>query len=340
MLLVAPLGAAPEEPTTADELAAGGHIALKPKNVRRWKFELPKEVWRPVGKGIDFASAGGPAFRVGLESAGLRIDKDADGEFDVTIEGDSGFVALEAGGDNPFRYGLRLRKTDAGWMYGPACSTRGTIGDTRITLIDANVNGRFGDVGEDAVIVGMGTAASFLGETMAVGNALYKVEIAADGRRVDYKPYTGPTGELDLQSRFDTKARLVHLVIGSKDGRHSFEVSNREGAMRVPAGLYTIQSGALGLGKSRVTIRQGRMRPIPVRKDKQKILAWGGPLSAEFSAQRGGGQVAFDPARIWYFGSAGEEYVDWTPLGKSPVFHVIDKKLKKEVATAIFAGSG
>ena len=226
-------------------------------------------------------------------------------------------------------------------MYSCAATTVGTLGDTRITLIDANVNGRYGDVGEDAIIIGMGKAASFVGETIAVDNDLYRVEIAADGKRVDYKPYTGAIGQLDLQSRYDTKARLVHLVIGSKDGTPLLRgLGPRRAPCASPPASTRSSLVRWALARAASRCARGACGPIPVRKDKTKVVAWGGPLSAEFSAQRGGGEVAFDPARIWYFGSAGEEYVDWTPLGKSPVFHVIDKKLKKEVATAIFAGSG
>ena len=95
-------------------------------------------------------------------------------------------------------------------------------------------------------------------------------------------------------------------------------MASTKGSVKVPAGIYEIVSGTIGLGKQRVRVRQGRMEPIVLAENGKESLDWGGPVKAEFDFLRAGTQVQFSPNSVWFYGNAGEEYFGWNPIGKSP----------------------
>jgi hypothetical protein len=96
--------------------------------------------------------------------------------------------------------------------------------------------------------------------------------------------------------------------------------------------------GELGLGESRVQMVTGQSKPITVSEGKDTRVCWGGPVRAEFDYKRIAGKVHLSPKAVWYYGAAGEEYVNWVPLGASPEFTIKEPK-GKEVARAYFPGS-
>ena len=130
----------------------------------------------------------------------------------------------------------------------------------------------------------------------------------------------------------------VAQFVRSEDGQMFFDLAKATTPTRVPASRYAILTGRLGLGGDRVTVRSGRAKPVEVQADGNAELAWGGPVNAEFSFERGQGQVHLTPDKVWYYGVAGEEYSSWTPLGESPTFTITDAS-GKEVARAYFPGS-
>ncbi|MEM7476279.1 MAG: hypothetical protein AAF483_14895, partial [Planctomycetota bacterium] len=138
---------------------------------------------------------------------------------------------------------------------------------------------------------------------------------------------------------FESKAVLLSSILVSDDQQHSFDVAAVEGSMRVPAGCYTLARGQIGLGRQRVFISPGRTTPIKLAAGESKTYHWGGPIRSEFEFNRSGNQVSFSPDAIWYYGNAGEQYVGWTPIGKSPEFTITDADTGAVLEVAILPGS-
>ena len=325
---------APSRAAARDTNAASVDLAYKP--ARTFAYELPRASWVRVGATLDFRAAGGPALRTEIVGTALHIDTDGDGELDVKVEGTDGFVRLRTKAG--FDYALRLRSDAGGWLYAASGARVGTFGETRVTLIDMDGDGRYDGFGRDALIVGHGKQACFLSRVINVGGALHSIEVAVDGSAIAHEAYTGPAGRLDLADHWTAQAKLETAVVCSEDGTLSFDLAHADGGLRVPAGRYRIDSGKLALGQSVVHFRTGKSALLAVAPDATLAVEGGGPLEAEFAYRRAGGEVVFAPDSLRWYGRAGEEYFDWKPFGKSPEFTVTDAGVRKEIAKAIFTG--
>ncbi len=328
-------------------------IDLRYRSYRNWSLHLPSEKWLAVKDGIKIPHPGGDLFAVRFEGNDLRFDTDGDGQLDRTIKPlvdaktqvSTTRVVLTSTSDdgNKFRYAVRLRDDANGWEWAPGGAMAGTIstaaGPIPIRIIDQDGNGRFNDVGSDAMIVGASDNATFLSKTVFVDNRLQQLEVADDGMAVTLSDYDGPTSIVDMTTSFDAKAVLLSAVLLSDDRQHSFDAGTALGPIEVPAGTYTVAGGLLGLGQHRVQISSGKMKPLQLAAGQSKTVDWGGPARSEFQFVRQGDQVQFSPTAIWYYGDAGEEYSHWTPVGKSPQFKVIDAASGAVLEVAILPGS-
>jgi hypothetical protein len=317
---------APADPGTVE-------VALEPRVQRTWRLHLPAESWSPVGKLLDFTGGLGRAYATELSGTSLKLDTDGDGELDVTVEAPEGLVVLEG---ERSRHGLRLRYAE-GWEFSVGSLVRGEIDGTRIEIIDQNNDGRYDGIGKDALVLGRSRSACFLSEVIALGDRLHTLEVAPDGSSLSLTPYTGPAGRLEVST--EATAKVHAAVFVSEDGRQSVNLAAGAGAAFVPAGRYRLHSGLLAFSGSQVGVRTGESDWVEVVPDAPGQLHWGGPVRAEFAFNRRVGELTFDPGAIWYYGKAGEEYVDWMPNGKSPRIEVREKLSGKELAEAYFPGS-
>ena len=357
-----------QEQNTPDPNKPDQQVDLRYRSYRNWSIRLPSEKWFPIKDAIRIGESAGPesagpesdgpesngaVFAVQLDGNDLRFDTDADGELDRTIKPlvdaktnvSTTRVILtgkEASGKT-YRYAVRLRRDAAGWEWAPGSALAGTInteaGPVPIRIIDQNGNGRFDDFGSDAVVVGTTEFATLLSKTIAVDGQLWNLDVSKDQASIQLSDFDGPTAEIDLKSSFESKAVLLSAVIVSDDGQHSFDVGMIDGAVKVPAGTYSIESGTLGLGDQRVQVLKGRMKPIQLAATSKHTLQWGGPIQSEFQFARSGDQIQFSPNQVSYFGKAGERYVGWTPIGKSPEFKVLNADTGAVLEVAILPGS-
>lgn len=328
-------------------------VDLRYRSYRNWTIQLPGEKWFSVKDGIKIAHSGGDAFAVSMVGNDLRFDTDGDEELDRTIKpivdqktGVSTTRVILSGKTKlgaAFRYAVRLRSDANGWEWAPGGALAGTIttdaGPVPIRIIDQDGNGRFNDVGRDAMIVGANDHATLLSKTIYVDNTLQNVNVATDGSSLTLSAYDGPTAEIDMTTTFNSKAALLSSIIVSADKQHSFDVGAIEGPIKIPAARYSVVHGVLGLGEHRVQISSGRMQPFELAADEIKTFDWGGPITSEFKFARAGDQVQFSPNNVWYYGKAGEQYVGWNPIGKSPEFRVLDADTGAVLEVAILPGS-
>lgn len=311
-------------------------VELSHRRYREWDISLPAEKFTSVGEGISLAG-GERVFKAALEGTHLLLDLDADGETDVRIEGDEASALLRT--EDGFRYALRLKRGPSGWAYAASGAMNGKLDGTPVSIIDQDNDGVYGEVGEDAILVGRGRVATWLGETLVVDGKLHKLTVDAAGGVLELSPYEGPTGTLSVRDGFKGDGKILSAVVRSADGRHCFDLASATAAVPVPAGEYHIESGHIGMGEMAVKVARGASQALTVAADGTQEIEWGGPVRAEFGFQRAGDQVAFSPDQVWYFGALGEEYKEWFPVGKSPTFVVTDAASGQEVARAMFPGS-
>lgn len=319
-------------------------VELRFQTLRNFDISLPAETFVPITDALPFAGAPGGKLAVEVTDEGLAFDRDGDGALDATV--------TEPDKDHPTRlvtfrlqngaeYAVRVNH-DGPWASAPGGAMTGRIGSERFMILDQNGNGRFDDFGADALVIGRGKVASFLSRVVPVDGKLYELEVTPDGSGATLAPFTGPTGSLDLGSDFETKAKLRSVVLTSDKGDLSFELSGAvaaKQAVTLPAGHYSIHSGEVVLGKSHATLGPGRASGIEVPADGSASLAWGGPVDAEFTYQRGGGKLQIGPNDIKYFGRAGELYSSFMPLGSSPHFEVIEKATGDVLVDMVFPGN-
>ena len=324
-------------------------VPLKEKPSRAFSVVLPSETWQAVGSTFAIPHAGGEGFAVRPAGEGLEIDTDGDGAFDRVVEGvldedtgvRSGYTVLvgERASGTRLRYGLRLRNEGKGWQWSVGGSVTGRIGDLKVAVIDMDGDGVYGEIGQDALVLGSSENAAYLSETLVVGETVHSLTVARDGSQLTLGAYDGPLGVLEVTAGLEADARLLKAIVRSVDGKHSFDLARLGEEPRLPIGRYRLHGALLGLGDARVDVLEGRMRPIEVTASADTTLAWGGPTKAEFEFERAGGEVAFDPNRVWWYGAAGEEYRGWAPIGKSPEFTIKERKLGTELKKALFPGS-
>lgn len=337
LLLAGPALQAQAESPPADGSAV--RVPLSYAIDRSWDLDLPDFAPKLVAGSIPIPHQGGEGFLAVREGVSLLVDLDGDGATDVRADPPSALLQLraKAPAGGRLRYAVRLDATPGGWTWRPSGMVVGTVDGVRIAIIDQNGDGRYDGVGSDAILVGSCPFASFLGETLSLGGKLYKLEVEPDGSALGLRPFDGPAGTLDLASGFQAEARLLSAVVQSTDGRQSFQLAPSPDGLLVPEGNYVLLVGMIGLGESRLGIARGRSKPIAVAGGEASRPSWGqGPVRAEFRYQRRGGKIAFDPRAIQYFGTGGEEYLGWSPLGESPVFVIANADTGEEVGRAVF----
>ncbi|MAG57195.1 MAG: hypothetical protein CMJ83_12955 [Planctomycetes bacterium] len=337
LVLVSGVVTGQDAATASATLDAPTSVNLEYRTFRKWKLTLPEEQWNPVGPGIHFATHG-LKWPIAVRGTALQFDADLDGVMDVKIEGDQGLVTLSGklASGQTWKYTVRV-VNKGGWKFAPGGGVVGKIDGTKVTIVDQNGNGRYGDIGEDAMIVGRGKAACFLSKVVSVGGQAYEIDVASDGTSLSYRPYQGETGVLRLD--METKAKVLSAVVKSTDGQFSYELSRAGDGFTVPAGRYALYTGELGISSNRMRMKRGRSKPIIVEAKRELAVEWGGPVKAEFDYARQGGKVGLSPDKVWYYGAKGEEYTAFKPLGKSPKFTFTNRKTGREIATAYFPGT-
>ena len=311
--------------------------SLKYTTLRDWDVVLPKEQFTRVSG--DLAFSGVPTvFHTQVNGTALVVDHDGDGETDVKVSGKYGLVTLrgKSTGGNTYNYSMRLVNQGGGWMYAASGAAQGKIANQKVQIIDQNNNGRYNDYGKDAMIIGRGKNASFLSKVVNVRGKLFSIDVAADGSEIDFEPFAGGQGMIDMTSQFATKGKLLAAIVQSADGQHSFALSGK--ALEVPAGDYHLYNGRVGMGRNVVVFSKGASKSITVKAGASETVALGEPLNIDFRYVRQPGRVIMAPQLVSYVGRFGEVYGQWTPFGGSPQFDVRDMETGKQLALAVFGG--
>lgn len=314
--------------------------SLSYKAVSKWNLITPTEKWNTVSGQVGIPHANGNGFTAEPDGHALAIDTSGNGKTNHKVKGVSGFAVLKAkdAKGKKFSYALRFKKAGAGWQYSSSGVMKGKIKGQTIRLVDLNNNGLWNEVGTDGMIVGKGSAASFLSKVVNLGGNLFNFQVTENGRNMTISPFEGETGILNLRKGFKSQGQLVAAIANSESGSFSFNLASAKNGMKIPAGDYTIASGFAKRGGATVKMRAGRMQAIKLAADQTVNFEWGAKLRAEFSYARNGEKITIEPSTLKYFGKSGVEFFAWAPDVKSPKFIVKDKKSGKELSSGRFGG--
>lgn len=311
--------------------------SLKFKALKNFDYVMPSETWTTVSGSVAIKHPNGAGFLARRDGLKLLVDTTADGRCNEDVKGVKGYLRFRSKSeDQSFMYAARFKGSGKEFSYATSCAMTGTVAGVPLTVLDANNNGIYNEVGKDALVVGTGKAAAYLSKVISHKGELFTLEISEDGSEASVAPHACESGEVDLASGFRGAGRLEAAIIQDQAG-NSFNTA-LTGGLRVPAGEYRIVSGFISKGSNSARIASGKMAPIVVRPGSTAKLEWGGDLLAEFDYTVADGEVSVAPTAVHYYGRAGEEYVDWLPNAKSPKFIVRDQKTGKEVGSFLFAG--
>ena len=312
--------------------------SLSYQAAEEWTWILPRETWRKAESHCGVAHQGDAAGFAVFQSGemALSVDANGDGRLEEKVKGQGGFLKLrgmDAEGDS-FTYAVRFRFRN-GYEWSSSGFMAGTLLGQTVRVVDQNLNGRYDDYGVDALIIGSTRGAALLSRVVNLGGELHDLEVSPDGATVKAKPWSGAAATLNLASKFASQGELVSAVV--KSGNTSFNLAGAKSGLKVPAGRYEFVHGWAEKGGETVAIRTGRMQPIDLKSGDDALVAWGGPIVAEFDYEKEGETVTVQP-NLRFYGEAGEEYGPFQPDAKSPKIIVTDKKTRKILASGRFGG--
>lgn len=303
-------------------LADGAAVAPDPAG--RWesfplKFSILRQTSIAVGGKHEAAlkiplpsESGG--FTLQPEGSNLSVDVNGDGAVDQKVkEGAPIFLQAKYDDGATARYAVRFfRGARMAWFYETATSMAGTAAGEKISLVDADLNGRYDDLGKDAVVIGRGPWAAPLGKVLLIKDKLYHAKVDPRGESISLQEYKGETGNLDLRKNFRAPGALQYAVVQSGD--NYFEMSGKGAGL--PAGKYALLCGRLEKGKKACNIVRGDMKEIEVGSS-DAAPSWGPPLRIVFKATRNDEKIHIDAA-LRFLGAADEEYKDFENVISTP----------------------
>jgi len=135
-----------------------------------------------------------------------------------------------------------------------AAHLEGKIDDAVVEVFDANVNGRFSDVGADGIrvgetgaktgVIGFRGNAPKLGRVVEVGGELFDIKVKRDGASLVLKPHAGERATLALGTEEPVVA--ASLVLAHAEGLVTCRVTSGDEAT-LPAGKYRLLGSVLVL---------------------------------------------------------------------------------------------
>ncbi len=331
-------------PWTGAGADGDGASSLKYQVVQKWTLDTPGEAFAPLpsrdgGFFFPIPHEKGEGFAAVIDGTALAVDTNGDGRPDTKVKGTAGAVTLtgRTADGRKLTAAFRLEKRGEAWFFAAGGVMAGSLRGTAVRLIDLNRNGRYDDLGEDAMIVGSGEAAWLLSRVVNLGGQLFETSVTPDGASITTAPFQGETGRIDVEAKFACFGTLRSAVLRDVAGKISFNAAGARGGIVVPAGEYTLVHGTAVKGAESVRIRAGGMKPITVASSATASPEWGAPLDVDFTFNLAGRKLTV-PTQLRYHGRAGEEYYDFRPDGQPPKILVLDPARRDVALEGRFGG--
>lgn len=194
-------------------------------------------------------------------------------------------------------------KPHVGGLYACNCCRKGTVNGTTVRLVDDNLDGKFTQDGEDAIIIGDTPAAMPLKKLHQIGDRIYRLQVSPDGSSLTATPAA------------DLKLGLIETAFKSVAAKAIF-VESAEGAFDltkakkgIPEGEYKLSYGILAAGTDGILFGPSRTKPLmyPIEGDKINVLRMGHPFRIDFNATTKASSVVVAP-NLRVVGAGDEVY--------------------------------
>ena len=293
----------------ADKAAAGA--AARPVREVKFTYDAGKDAtywtrsWAMGGNRIESKTSlvnltiGGKAVPAAgwAGKAGSRLGLDADGDGIVNTNeyhnvGKDGSVILtgKSGGkeltvrcmDVEIKYDKKKNEvTLMQWRMQGLHGWVGEIDSVKIRIIDDNVDGKYGNDGLDAILIGDSKLALPLRHYHRIGELFYQFEITPDGSSLKFQRIKSPHLGM-VRSPLPAK-NLLGLVLENGGGAFDIQACSKTG---IPSGKYYLAYGVMGDPKSPLPFFrvQGTVQ-YDIETDKTNTLRIGPPLQLVFYAE-------------------------------------------------------
>ncbi len=153
-------------------------------------------------------------------------------------------------------------------------------GDSTVTVVDDNCNGRYNDAGEDAVMVGRGTLAAPLGSLVLIGGVPHSFQVSESGKSMTFTPVKGSKLGFAKVSRKYGHLLLIGAVLKGPGG--AFHVIGDRRPTLLPVGSYSLAFASLGNpAAGQFAILEGGGANVKVTADRKiGLLKFGRPKLA------------------------------------------------------------
>lgn len=186
-----------------------------------------------------------------------------------------------------------------------------------VVLLDENGNGRYDDLGQDAVLV-QGQPITFLSRQLYLGDDLFELLVHPAGQTLELRPLPKTEmGEVNLFHMYrpaqKSEALRFHtLIVQGRDGAFSFDDQIK--SRMLPAGAYDLVFGLLERGTERVILKRGERTSFTVEPGKIATPAWGGPVAGKLNLESDGKVVKVH--KPLFMGQGSEIYLptDWEKI--------------------------
>ncbi|MFA4986917.1 MAG: hypothetical protein WC712_10060 [Candidatus Brocadiia bacterium] len=325
-----------EQPAAGDTIVKLTYVTMKDMA----DYFTPKHLRRPLVSSLDLPNGKSRGITCNVTEQFVEFDTDLDGKVDTRIAQGGKTVEVmisdEAGKKRKYPI-MTWRDTEVDtnlvadvkpWYYSTLSAVTGTIEGKKIFIIDDNCNGTYNDFDADAIVIASAKCGWFLTPVMELGKGLIEITVAPDGSSASYHPFTGPTGSIDVLSKFG-KASFKPQVCGVRTDYHTFGVLRPDGKPSlVPVGKYSLEGAVID---RTIEVLGGAFPTFDVVQDATTKVEWGGPFTMLFMQSPGPDYprafYSADPGKHTFFceppylkGEHGEVYVgskDWCMPGRA-----------------------
>lgn len=264
-------------------------IKLEPANVSQASIFPLQQKGNSEGQ-IDFASPSGKLLYK-IENNKLFFDINDDGKIDKSDgegikKGKSVSIPIKSH-ELEFDYVISLVFLSNNIPYVSLDTVlQGELGGKRLSIIDANMNGKFNDLMADTVLVGNNQNPAPLSPTISLDGKIYHLSFPGDKPELTIKTYNGDIGKIKLKSgKPDWEGTAM---LSKTDGSFSAQINSKTETELIPGIYYVIQAQYLkdSENKQNISMLYGRSKiPVTVKKGENELKI-GHPFKLTFKASK------------------------------------------------------
>jgi len=316
------------------------HLLWKGVDLEKQTKDKESKLNWPLGEGSTVFWEGGSKIFLDLDNSGKKLKRikavaGSQKSLDIPVKYPDGKgkyrLLVRALGQSENFMGGEFNYASADRVFlriARACHMEGSFNGVKFALIDDNINGKYGDFGQDLIKIGKEFPQP-LSPVMRFGETLVTVaSVKPDGSEIQFKEYVGDTGKLEV--KWSGGKGVVPQFLNFKCTRGEFQdvVFNLAGGrpLALPNGYYQFQNGLIVLGKGKkakfAIIVQGKAAVFEVEEGKTTVKEMGAPFNIICHIRSGEDGLKIKGEDIKICGAMQEQYSYFYPDSIKPTVSV------------------